>query len=358
MNIVQAYTKFNNQNIILISGFSGSHKTKIAKFVSDIFGFQIISLTKFFKSDKEYDIDENYVTLKDGTKILNWDDIHKSIDWTKFNEFVNSNKKQGIVCHGFGFPTSLLDFTPDFHIHILINKQRLMENRSAFIEKHSADDADRSKIGSGENVLSPIEKLFFNTVTYPIYMNLSKESKIDEYVNSNELSEDQMKDKVFNYLIKTIEQRLSHINKNKGSGSNQGPRSGQRSGPNTNFNQGNSGQGSRSSNEYSGPNQNLPSHYEDRENIYDEFYYPGAKKKLFDFNDEGVDYPDDYIKKNRPEESSDSSSSDSDDLEELRVTDKKKTKKKKIDSSSSSSPEDTVFLATVNEPQNESQSEQ
>lgn len=329
MNIVQAYTKFNNQNIILISGFSGSHKTKIAKFISDIFGFQITSLTKFFKSDQEYDIEENYVMLKDNTKVLNWDNIHKSVDWKKFNDFVNTHKIHGIIVHGFGFPTGLLDFIPDFHIHILINKQKLMENRSAFIEKHSADDVDRSKIGSGENTLSPVEKLFFNSVTYLINMNLSKESKIDEFINSNELSENQIKDKVFNFLIKNIEQRLSKLNKNKKSGSD----------PNLVS--------------VSGPKTELPNHYEDKENIYDDFYYPNTKKKQFDFNDEGVDYPDEYIKAHRSDESSDSISSDSD-FDSGPNTNKahSSNKSKKKDNSSSSSEDDSkdsVFLATVDE---------
>ena len=330
MNIVQAYTKFNNQNIILISGFSGSHKTKIAKFVSDLFGFQIISLTKFFKPDPDYDIEENYVTLKDDTKVLNWDDIHKSIDWDKLNEFVNSNKTIGIVIHGFGFPTSLLRFTPDFHIHLSISKQKLMENRNNFIEKHSADAVDRTKIDNGENSLSPIEKMFFNTVTYPIYMSLKTESKIDKYLNTNELSEDQMKDQIFDYLIKTIEHKLNQVNKNKTYGSSTSlPESSKLSISTTGLTQ-------RSA--------TLPSHYEDKDDIIDEFYYPGAKKKLYDFNDEGIDYPDDYIKKHRPDEPSSSDSSDSPDSDRIASS-----KKKINNDSSSSSSDEAVFIATVDE---------
>lgn len=325
MNIVQAYTKFNNQTIILISGFSGSHKTKIAKFVSDLFGFQIMSLTNFFKSDTEYDVETNYVTLKDGTKVLNWDDIYNSVDWGKFNTFVNHNKSNGVVIHGFGFPTDLLDFVPDFHIHVLINKQRLMENRAAFIEKHSANDADRSNTST--NSLSTADKIFFNSVTYPMYIKLNKESKIDEFINSNELSEEHMKDKIFNYLINSINQRLKGMTTKK---------TGYQS----------SGTVSQS---------NLPSHYEDRTGVYDDFYYPDKKRQIYDFNDEGVDYPDPYIKNNRSETSSESSRSSDSDLgayqkQSQRTIKQKKSKSvKRNNSSDSSESSDAVFLATVDE---------
>src|SRR5439155_20230118 len=113
MNIVQAYTKFNNQNIILISGFSGSGKTKLAQFLAKLFGFQLVGLSTFYYPEELYATDENYVLLKNGVKVLNWANIYKSVDWDKFNKYIDTVKAKGVVIHGFGFPSQLLKFKPN-----------------------------------------------------------------------------------------------------------------------------------------------------------------------------------------------------------------------------------------------------
>ena len=259
MNIVQAYTKFKKQNIILISGFSGSQKTKIAKFIAKLFGFQLVSLIRFYKPSDVFAID-NYIILKNEKKVLNWDNIYKSVDWDKFNTFINENREKGIVVHGFGFPSKLLSFKPDFHIHVTIGKQKLMENREEYVKKHSRSGEIRNDIKSDIHTL---DKLLLNTVTYPIYLTINKESIITEYINSNDLSIDQMKDKAFNYLIKAINNWLQ----------------------------------TNSEKSKSKPIQKL--------NQFDEFYYPNKKNLNYDFNNDGKEYPEKIHKK-----SSDSSSSD------------------------------------------------
>jgi hypothetical protein len=346
MNIVQAWTKFNKQSIILISGFSGSHKTKLAKFVSDIFGFQILNLTKFFKTDDEYDLETNYVVLKDESKVLNWDNIYESIDWKKFNSYVNANKETGIIIHGFGFPSSLIDFVADFHIHIGISKQKLMENRREFVAKHSADIADttdkidENTTSESADEISPMEKLFFNTITYPIYIEINKESKFDLYVNSNELTDEQMKDKIFEFLIKSIQQKISQIDKPNRSNDSK----------------------STASNNQSEAGNNMSIHYEDPENKINNFYYPNKKKNIYAFNDEGIDYPEEYLNKNRSSDTSDSS--DSSDVFDSGINyEAQKHKIKKLsdssgstdssglidssDSTDSSDDANPVFLGTV-----------
>src|SRR5277367_3527710 len=145
INIVQAYTKFNNGIVILLSGFSGKGKTKYAKFIADLFGFKLVDLSKFYFPLEVYDKEENYETTKDGRKILKWDNIYESVDWDKFNAYVEEHKKDGLVIYGFGFPSKLLKFTPNFHILIKVSKQKLLENRSEFIEKHTADKTEIPK---------------------------------------------------------------------------------------------------------------------------------------------------------------------------------------------------------------------
>jgi hypothetical protein len=329
MNIVQAWIKFNNQAIILISGFSGSHKTKLAKFISDVFGFQLLNLTKFFKTDEAYDLESNYIILKDESRILNWDNIYESINWKEFNSHVNSNKQTGIVIHGFGFPSSLIEFVADFHIHIGISKQKLMENRSEFVAKHSADIADKTdeeKTSQTLDEISPMEKLFFNTITYPIYIEINKESKFDLYVNSNELTDEQMKYKIFEFLIKSIQQKLSQIdNPEPKHESKHEPKSNNKSGK-----------------------KNI--HYEDPENKIENFYYPNTKKNIYAFNDEGIDYPDEYLTKNKSSDTTETTeSSESSDVFDTEINSKPQSYKiKKLsDSSDSSDDANPVFLGTV-----------
>lgn len=317
MNIVEAYTKFNNQNIILISGFSGSRKTKLARFLADLLGFQMVSLNKFHFPEVEYAKEENYVTLKTGTEVLNWDNIYRSIDWDRFNAYIDSQKGRGIVIHGFGFPTKLLKFKPDFHIHVLIRKQSLMDNRAEFIEKHTSENYIKSP---------EVDRLYLNTIVYPLYISINKESKIDEYVSADDMSEDEMRDKVFGFLMNSIKKSLDQ---------HHAPRADRSTGPVAKI--------MRSTSE----NKKPKVHYEGDPGYYDEFYFPDSNRVLYDFNDEGIDYPAEYrTKYNADKESSSSSSSEDFDLGSTPDTYKRFLTKgpKRVDSSSDDS--DAIFLYT------------
>ena len=197
MNIVEAYVKFRGQYIILISGFSGSGKTALGEFIAKVFGFEHIKLERFEVSRDEYDKEENYATLKNGIKVLDWDNIDKSIDWDKLNSHINELKaKTGIVITGFGFPISHLKFEPDVHIHLKTSKKTLIEKREKYMEEHPDDPFN--KLGPKyQNSMV----LTLNTVTYPHYLEFMKASKIDKFINGNELDEDGVKDEAFSYLM-------------------------------------------------------------------------------------------------------------------------------------------------------------
>ena len=76
-NIVEVYTERNKQNIILISGLSGSGKSKFGMFISKIFNIKLTNLSEFYYSNETYDKPENYFeTLSDGTSELDWDNIY------------------------------------------------------------------------------------------------------------------------------------------------------------------------------------------------------------------------------------------------------------------------------------------
>jgi hypothetical protein len=115
-------------------------------------------------------------------------------------------------------------------------------------------------------------------------MTLSKDSKFDLWINSNELSEGQMKDKAFGFLMNMIDQKLKQTKQN--------------------------------TEEKSNPKEMVDNKPKTIMDEYEEFYYPDGKKRKYDFDNQGVDYPD---------------------------------KDKKSDSSDSDSDSDNVFMGTVKE---------
>lgn len=298
MNIIQAYTKFNEQYIILISGFSGSGKSHLAKFFAKLFRFESMNLNDYLI--KDYDKQENYVKLKDGTGVLDWDNVWKSVDWNKFNNHVNEKKKNGIIVRGFGFPSKLLDFKPDIHIHIKINKKKLLENREKYMESHLAQSKDQEAKDQEQDQdknqdQDQKNKLILNDVTYPHYLKLMEESTIDKFLNANELSEDQIKEQGFSYIMyrtnKWLNEYNEHLNK---------PINKQES----KQDQDKAHKIKDAWRDYGGYGAN---------GYYDDVYFPDKHRKLYDFNDQGIDYPSEMLRQDAEvSDSSDSSDSSSD----------------------------------------------
>jgi hypothetical protein len=289
MKIVEAYTKYKGQCIIAVSGFQGSGKTQIAKFISKVCGFKLISLSSYFLSLEEYDKDENYVSLKNDIKILDWENIYESIDWKKFNNVVNDNKKNGIVIVGFGFPNKMIDFQIDYHIHIKIRKQDLMMKR----EEYFQNNKDKNK----HELLNDDVKYLLNNVTYPHYIKLTQ----DTIVNMNITMDDIEKayDNVFNFLMTSISTWLKDYDDNKKDIGNIG-------------------------------SNNKNKHMDGNSDAYDDYYHT---KHKYDFDDVG----DDKTGKQSESESNESSDSDVDDFIDTGDIGKKRKKTKKINSSSESS---------------------
>jgi len=198
MNIVQAFTKYNKGSVILISGLSGSGKCKLASFLANLMDHKLIKLEEYYKPNVVYDKDENYVELKNNVRVLNWDNIYESVNWDSLNDFIDQNKQNGIVICGMGFPKDNINHK-DFHIHIKINKQNLIEKRTKYLESHP----EQNKMNE------ETQKLLLNDVTFPLYLKVRDDSQIDKFINANELSEDDIKDESFKYLMNVIESWLN-----------------------------------------------------------------------------------------------------------------------------------------------------
>lgn len=194
MNIVEVYNNFNEQLIILISGLSGSKKTTLAKKISKDFKLKMFNL-------EDYSVlnNDNTVKLSNDVTVTDWDHID-SYNWEQFNIDINNNKKDGLVVCGQYFTSDKINFKPDFHIHIKISKKRLTENRHEFIEKHPDKFPD---------VLNtPTESLIINQLAYPHYLEYLEKSSVDKFINANEITEEEVYDSAFSYLINMIDKFL------------------------------------------------------------------------------------------------------------------------------------------------------
>ena len=213
MNIVEAYIKFNGQLIILVSGLSGCGKLALAKNIARDLKIKLLDQHNYYK--KDYNV---VTSLPDGTKIINWytDD---AVEWDKFNDDVNKLKQEGIVVVGMSFSGTKLNFEPDYHIHLNISKQLCLEKRKEFLEKHKDEYVDEYKV-----INTPTEKLIMNQFIFPYDLESTKNSKVNKFININELSDDQVYDVVFDVLKDFIQRWLDNYNKSTETMDNRTPK--------------------------------------------------------------------------------------------------------------------------------------
>lgn len=194
MNLLEEYILRKNKIIILISGLSGTKRSSIAKEIERDFKLlNLISLDDY--------CDENKVKTVDffGNKINDWDDI-EVYDWDKFNGDINKNKNY--VIFGDIFPKDKLNFESDFHFHITISKEKLIEKRREYIENNPEKCKD---------MLNIIDKLstFINQTTYSHYIKNRNNSKIDLWLKSEENTNEQIYDQIFEFVVNKMTQFLN-----------------------------------------------------------------------------------------------------------------------------------------------------
>ena len=208
MNIVEAYIKFNNELIILLSGLSGSGKSNIASMIENDFKIKKINIEDFCIKENNRNItltDENDNKLD----VKDWDHID-AYDWNAINTHINKNKINGVIVYGPYFPTNVLKFKPSFHIDIKISKQLLIERRHKYIEEHLKECPDFEKIFN-----TPFERIIINKITYSHYVEYRNLSKVDLTVDISDSTQtlDYIYDIIFDYLMKKIQEYLDEYNK-------------------------------------------------------------------------------------------------------------------------------------------------
>lgn len=193
VNIVEKYIQNKDQLIILISGFSGSGKTLLAKNIERDFKLNFLNLNDFYKKDYI-----NIVDLGNNIKVNDWDNSD-AVDWDSFNSKVKELKN--VVVSGFGFPNDLINFKPDFHIYLRISKQKLIENRNKFLEENADNPLNEIKD-------SRTELLILNNLSYKHYMENKEKSTYTFNMDVTEKTPETTYDEIFNYIIKEIEKSV------------------------------------------------------------------------------------------------------------------------------------------------------
>lgn len=186
MNLLEEYILRKGNIIILISGLSGSNRSLLAKEIEKDFKLlELVSLDNYCDSGRVKVIEffEN--------KVNDWDDIDV-YDWDKFNENIKHDKNY--VIFGDAFPKNKLKFEPNFHIHITISKDKLIEKRKEYINAN----LDKCK-----DMLVFVDKLntFINKITYSHYIKNRNDSKIDLWLKSDENTQEEMYNVTFDYII-------------------------------------------------------------------------------------------------------------------------------------------------------------
>lgn len=205
MNIIEAYIKFNGQFLILLSGLSGCGKTSIAKSLKKALNIEMIDQINYYKKDFD-----NMVTLPDGVEVVNLstDDAY---DWDLLNEDINKYKSKGLLVTGSALPEDKIKSHVDFHVHLTISKKECLERRQKYLEKHKDKYPEEYKL-----IDSVTEKLKINQLIFPYYLDVTKRSKINKFININEIQgDDDITDIVFDNIISFVQEYIKWFNEFK-----------------------------------------------------------------------------------------------------------------------------------------------
>lgn len=191
-NIVEQYILDNKQLIIVISGFSGSGKTMLAREIERDFKLHFINTNEYYIKDFNKQVELN------NTNIIDWDNPD-AIDWDKLNEDIKKYNNT-VVISCLGLIKDKITFKPDFHIHLKISKEKLIENRTTYLDEHKGNKMN----DYDENLILDI----LNKITYPHYLNYLKQLEVNKFIKVDSMSVDDIYDETFNYLISQIEKYI------------------------------------------------------------------------------------------------------------------------------------------------------
>lgn len=190
-NIINAYVNYHKQFVILISGLSGTNKSKIAGKIASKLKFKCLDTRDFIDMDTSEEVE-----LPNKKVVKVW----KNYLWDKIIGEIEKYKENGIVVCGEFFPSNKLEkIKIDLHIHIKLSKQNIIKKRLEYIE----NSTDKKKYHDNET-----ESLIISQIIYPYYLEIIQKSIINKFINGNEIIENSKEaefiEKIYDISIDTI----------------------------------------------------------------------------------------------------------------------------------------------------------
>ncbi|ARF11005.1 AAA domain protein [Hokovirus HKV1] len=207
MNILEAYIKVYNQFIVVISGISGCKKTKVAREISKLLNIPFINQFEYYKSDYNKEITIKHKNNE--IKIIDWDNP-EAIDWDQFNNDVNNLKSKGLVISCSNVDPKFINFNINYQIHLSMSKKTCIEKRINFLEKKKGNDLYNDDYKLLENNMFKTKMYEY---TFPNYDNIIKNMKINKFINTSDLTDEQIIDTIWDIIISYIQITMDNFNK-------------------------------------------------------------------------------------------------------------------------------------------------
>ena len=202
-NIIDAYLQYNKQFIVIVSGLSGSNKSKICQKLASKLNFKYLNTRNFIDKDK---FEEVELPNKKIVKIWN------NYKWDNIISQIKENKDKGIILSTEYFPSDKQqDLFIDLHFHIKLSKQNIIKKRLEYI--NSLSEEEKKEFQDEET-----ESLLINQTTYPYYLDILQKSHINKFINVNEmieLEENEYIEKVSDIILDNIINHIVEYLKNK-----------------------------------------------------------------------------------------------------------------------------------------------
>jgi shikimate kinase len=198
INIIDAYLEYNKQLVIIVSGLSGSNKSKIGQNLAKELNLEFINTRDYIDKEKYEEIE---LPNKEKVKIYN------NYKWDEIIEKINKEKSKGVIVCGEYFPKdNLNDLFITLHLHIKLSKQNIIKKRLEYID--SLDDDKKKNYKDNDT-----EVLIINQIIYPYYLDILQKSHINKFINANEYFEsddfdNKVTDRIFEEVINTIIENL------------------------------------------------------------------------------------------------------------------------------------------------------
>ena len=184
MSILDEYKNQKKQMIILLLGYQGSKKSKIAKLLNEDFKFKLIKINDYYEDNKfiEKTINDKIFKIYENVNNYNWDKLSKE---------VNEYKETGVILYGNIIDIKKINFKIDFIFFTSIQNKLYTE----YIIKHKLF----------ENIDEEYINLYTNNYITPLYENIKKELQINKYYNIKKDTDiEKIYDQLYNYLIINI----------------------------------------------------------------------------------------------------------------------------------------------------------